>query len=69
MDKENALDIIRKARHPESYELQSYGEEHGDAIGNMDDEEKLLDDFDEWKEQNDLFFEKVQDQNYWSSLG
>lgn len=69
MDKENVLDIIRKARHPESYELQSYGEEHGDAIGNMDDEEKLLDDFDEWKEQNDLFFEKVQDQNYWSSLG
>jgi len=69
MDKENALDIIRKARHPESYELQSYGEEHGDAIGNMDDEEKLLADFDEWKEQNDLFFEKVQDQNYWSSLG
>lgn len=69
MDKENALDIIWKARHPESYELQSYGEEHGDDIGNMDDEEKLLDDFDEWKEQNDLFFEKVQDQNYWSSLG
>lgn len=69
MDKENVLDIIRKARHPESYELQSYGEEHGDAIGNMDDEEKLLDDFDEWKKQNDLFFEKVQDQNYWSSLG
>lgn len=69
MDKENALDIIRKARHPESHELQGYGEEHGDAIGNMDNEEKLLDDFDEWKEQNDLFFEKVQDQNYWSSLG
>lgn len=69
MDKENALDIIRKARHPELHELQGYCEEHGDAIDNMNNEEELLDDFDEWKEQNDLFYEKVQDQNYWSSLG
>lgn len=68
MDKENALDMIREARDPESYELQGYSEERGDAIDNIDNEEDLLDDFDGWKERNDLFFEKVQDQNYWSSL-
>lgn len=61
MDKENALDIIREARHPESHELQGYGEEHGDAIGNMDNEEKLLDDFDEWKEQNELTKQYIYD--------
>ncbi len=60
--------MIRNARHPEPYELKSYGEEHGDAINEIDNEEDLLDDFDEWKERNDLFFEKVQDQNYWSSI-
>lgn len=68
MNKENALDMIRKARHPEPYELEGYGEEHGDVINEIDNEEDLLDDFDEWKKQNDLFFEKVQDQNYWSSI-
>lgn len=69
MDKENALDMIRTARHPEPHELQAYVEEHHDTIGNIDNEKELLDDFDEWKERNDLFFEKVQDQNYWASLG
>lgn len=69
MDKGNALDMIRTARHPEPHELQGYAEEHGDTIDNIDNEEDLLDDFDGWKEQNDLFFEKVQDQNYWASLG
>jgi hypothetical protein len=69
MDKENALDMIRVARHPESHELQGYAEEQGDTIDNIDNEEDLLDDFDGWKERNDLFFDKVQDQNYWASLG
>lgn len=69
MDKENALDTIWAARHPESLELQGYAEEHGDTIDNIDNEEDLLDDFDGWKEQNNLFFKKVQDQNYWASLG
>lgn len=68
MDKKNALDMIRKARHPDSYELEGYSQEHSYAIDNIDNEEELLDDFDEWQEQNNLFFEKVQDQNYWSSL-
>lgn len=68
MNKENALDMIRKARHPESYELEDYSQEHSDTIDRIDNEEELLDDFDYWKEHNDLFFEKVQDQNYWSSL-
>lgn len=68
MNRENALDMIRNARHPKPYELEGYSEEHGDAINEIDNEEDLLDDFDEWKERNDLFFEKVQDQNYWSSI-
>ena len=69
MDKENVLDMIRAARHPESYELQDYAEEQSDTIDNIDNEEDLLDDFDGWKEHDDLFFEKVKDQNYWASLG
>lgn len=68
MDKENALDLIWEARHPDSYELEAYSQEHSDTIDRIDNEEELLDDFDYWKEHNDLFFEKVQDQNYWSSL-
>lgn len=68
MNRENVLDILQKVRHPEAYELQCYSEERGDTIDNIGNEEELLDDFDKWKERNDLFFEKVQDQNYWSSL-
>lgn len=68
MNRENVLDILQKARHPETYELQCYSEERSDTIDNIGNEEELLDDFDKWKERNDLFFEKVQDQNYWSSL-
>lgn len=68
MDKENALDLIWEARYPESYELKHYSQEHSDIIDSIDNEEELLDDFDDWKEQQDLFFEKVQDLNYWSSL-
>lgn len=68
MDKDSALGIIRVERHPEPHELESYSEERGDTIDCIDNEEELLDDFDEWKERNDLFFERVQDQNYWSSL-
>lgn len=68
MNRENALDMIRETRHPESYELEGYDEERGDTINGIDNEEELLDDFDDWKERNELFFEKVQDQNYWSSL-
>ena len=68
MNKESALDIIREARFPESYELEGYGEECNDVIDGIDNEEELLEDFDEWKERNELFFKKVQDQNYWSSL-
>lgn len=68
MDKENALDLIWEARHPESYELKDYSQEHSDIIDSIDNEEELLDDFDDWKEQQDLLLEKVLDRIYWSSL-
>lgn len=68
MDKENALDLIWEARYPESYELKDYSQEHSDIIDSIDNEEELLDDFDDWKEQQDLLLEKVLDRIYWSCL-
>lgn len=68
MDKENALDLIWEARDLEYYELTEYIQEHSDIIDSIDNEEELLDDFDDWKEQQDLLLEKVLDRIYWSSL-
>lgn len=68
MDIEIAKEIIRGTRNPEGFELEGYLRERADALQEIKDGEELLDDFNRWKERNDLFFEKVQDRNYWSSL-
>lgn len=68
MDISEMEDVIREHRHPEIYELETYINERLESVESLQTEEEILDDFDEWLEQSDLYYEKIRDQNYWSSL-
>lgn len=68
MDISEMEDVIREYRHPEIYELEAYINERFESVESLQTEEEILDDFDEWLEQSDLYYEKIRDQNYWSSL-
>jgi hypothetical protein len=60
--------IIHADRSCEKYEWEQYENERRSVFPQLDSTKKILQDFDTWKEQSDLEYEKIQDANYYSSL-
>ncbi|MDR2005301.1 MAG: hypothetical protein LBQ74_19945 [Prevotella sp.] len=66
-DENQIREIIETNRECEEYEITNYIESL-EKLGIMEfcSEEEILDDFDEWKEQEDIAYQKSMDINYWS---
>ncbi|MDR3266000.1 MAG: hypothetical protein LBT24_00305 [Tannerella sp.] len=60
--------IIHVDRSCEKYEWEQYKNERRSVFPQLDSTEKILQDFDDWKGQSALEYEKIQDANYWASL-
>lgn len=66
--REHIEKVIRENRHPESYELDRFIDDKLESIADNAPDDDILTQFDEWLEEADLYYEKIRDQNYWSSI-
>lgn len=68
MDTNEVIEIIQAERSCSTFDLEQYAADNNESFPDFETGEDILDDFDRWKEQSDLSWEKFQDMQYYSSL-
>jgi hypothetical protein len=68
MNTDEVTGIIQAERNCSEFDLEQYVAGNNESFPDFETGEDVLDDFDRWKEQSDLAWEKFQDTQYYSSL-
>ena len=69
MERNEALEIIRRERAPRDYELESFENDFWDRFEEFSDSTDLLEAFDNWLDDVDLYYEKLRAEQYMESRG
>ena len=68
MEKEKVNAILKNVDEINSNEVERYIESLPDDCEYLTSEEEIIDDFQHWKEQDDIETEKILDRNYWAQM-
>ncbi len=68
MLEDEIIEIIQVERNCSDFDLEQYVTDNCGSFPDFETEDDVLDDFDKWKEQSDLEWEKFQNMQYYSSL-
>lgn len=69
MERNEALEIIRRERAPRDYELESFENDFWDRFEEFRDSTDLLEAFDNWLDDVDLYYERLRAEQYMESRG
>lgn len=69
MERNEALEIIRRERAPRDYELESFENDFWGRFEEFSDSTDLLEAFDNWLDDVDLYYEKLRAEQYMESRG
>lgn len=69
MERNEALEIIRRERAPRDYELESFENDFWDRFEEFSDSTDLLKAFDNWLDDVDLYYERLRAEQYMESRG
>lgn len=69
MERNEALEVIRGERAPRDYELESFENDFRDRFEEFSDSADLLEAFDDWLDNADLYYEKLRAEQYMESRG
>lgn len=69
MERNEALEIIRRERAPRDYELESFENDFWDRFEEFGDSTDLLEAFDNWLDDADLYYERLRAEQYMESRG
>ena len=67
-DPDVVISILKHQLNPVVSDLEQYRKECGNIFDSFETVDDILSDFNYWKEQNEIIFQKIQDANYYSSL-
>lgn len=65
---EDTAGVINQHRNVTDDTMDKYISDNFKNFGEFETDDDVTNDFDEWEEQNELAFQKIQDANYYSSL-
>lgn len=69
MERNEALEIIRRERAPRDYELESFENDFWDRFEEFSDSTDLLEAFDNWLDDVYLYYERLRAEQYMESRG
>lgn len=69
MERNDALEIIRRERAPRDYELESFENDFWDRFEEFSDSTDLPGAFDNWLDDADLYYERLRAEQYMESRG
>lgn len=69
MERNEALEIIRRERFPRDYELESFENDFWDRFEEFSNSTDLLEAFDNWLDDVDLYYERLRAEQYMESRG
>lgn len=69
MERNEALEVIRGERTPRDYELESFENDFRDRFEEFSDSANLLEAFDDWLDNADLYYERLRAELYMESRG
>lgn len=69
MERNEAMEIIRRERAPRDYELESFENDFWDRFEEFSDSTDLLEAFDNWLDDVDLYYERLRAEQYMESRG
>ena len=69
MERNEALEVIRGERTPRDYELESFENDFWDRFEEFCDSTDLLEAFDHWLDDADLYYGRLRAEQYMESRG